>query len=103
MSNNFFENITPDYSKELFYTLFENKKVLIEKIVSAGQVSPTNFWYDQDTDEWLIILDGSTTIEFEDQLIELKKGDSYFIPAHLKHRVSSAKFNTIILAVHLKN
>ena len=41
---------------ELFETLLDNERVLIERVVSTGQVTPKGEWYDQDKDEWLIVL-----------------------------------------------
>ena len=45
-------------SEELFEALLEHEKILIEKVVSSGQVTPPGDWYDQDQDEWLIVLQG---------------------------------------------
>ena len=41
---------------ELFEILLDNNKVLIERVISTGQVTPEGEWYDQDKDEWLIVL-----------------------------------------------
>ena len=73
---------------ELFETLLDNDRVLIEKIVSTGQVTPEGEWYDQDKDEWLILLQGKGELSYEDgSRIKLSVGDYLFIPAHHKHRV----------------
>ena len=74
--------------EELFETLFDNGKVFIEKIISTGQVTPEGEWYDQDKDEWLIVLRGEGELSYEDgSRIKLTTGDYLFIPAHQKHRV----------------
>jgi len=59
------------------------------RIVSKGQSSPEGFWYDQDENEWLILLRGSAGLLFEgnDNIIELKPGDYINISANRKHRV----------------
>ena len=73
---------------ELFETLLDNDRVLIEKIVSTGQITPEGEWYDQDRDEWLIVLQGEGKLSYEDgSRINLAVGDYLFIPAHHKHRV----------------
>ena len=73
---------------ELFETLLDNDRVLIEKVVSTGQVTPQGEWYDQDKDEWLIVLQGEGELSYEDgSRIKLAVGDYSFIPAHHKHRV----------------
>lgn len=73
---------------ELIETLFNNGVMLIEKIVSTGQVTPEGEWYDQDLDEWLILLQGEGELSYEDHSrIKLVTGDYLYIPAHQKHRV----------------
>ena len=74
--------------EELIETLFENDDVLIERIVSTGQVTPAGEWYDQDKNEWLIVLQGVGELSYEDNSrIKLTEGDYLLIPAHQKHRV----------------
>ena len=51
---------------EIFDTLFENAAVQIERIASQGSSSPEGFWYDQDQDEWVLVLRGAATLEFAD-------------------------------------
>ena len=75
-------------SQELFETLLSNDRVLIKRIISTGQVTPAGEWYDQEQNEWLIVLQGSGELSYEDNSrIKLKTGDYLLIPAHLKHRV----------------
>ncbi len=45
-------------------------------------------WYDQDTDEWVILLQGEAILSYADgSETNLTPGDYLFIPAHQKHRV----------------
>jgi cupin 2 domain-containing protein len=82
------ENIPRNYDKEVFEELFRGKNVKIERIVSNGQSSPKNFWYDQEENEFVLLLEGEAEIKFADgSLAEMKKGDWLFIPSHKKHRV----------------
>jgi cupin 2 domain-containing protein len=55
----------------------------IERIISQGQTSPPDFWYDQVWNEWVIVLKGSATLQFEDEPAAraLGEGDYVFIPA----------------------
>lgn len=79
------------YNKENEITeiILENETVRIEKITSCGQKSPDGFYYDQNGDEWVSILEGRGTIEYDDGYkVSLEKGDNILIPAHKKHRVS---------------
>jgi cupin 2 domain-containing protein len=62
--------------------------VRIERIVSSGNVSPDGFWYDQEEDEWVLLITGTAVLAFEDnRTVELKAGDTLFIGAHEKHRI----------------
>jgi len=102
MENNLFQDIPEQSKEEIFTALFENKNILIERIVSFGQTSPEDFWYDQKKDEWVIVIQGSAEISFsEKETISLKTGDHLFIPAHKKHRVTRTENKTIWLAVHV--
>lgn len=86
--NNIFELPNKLSPEELLESLYKNDRVLIERIVSTGQVTPAGKWYDQDKDEWLIVLQGEGELSYEDgSRIKLTTGDYLFIPAHQKHRV----------------
>ncbi|HNK03134.1 MAG TPA: cupin, partial [Accumulibacter sp.] len=43
---------------EQFVQLLQRPGLRIERIVSTGQASPAGFWYDQDEDEWILLLAG---------------------------------------------
>lgn len=73
---------------ELFVTLAASKSVKIEKIISTGQSSPETGWYDQQSNEWVILLRGTAIIEFESSKeVRLGAGDYMLISAGTKHRV----------------
>jgi cupin 2 domain-containing protein len=73
---------------ELFETLWHNDQISIKRIISTGQVTPAGEWYDQEQNEWLIVLQGSGELSYEDNSrIKLNTGDYLLIPAHQKHRV----------------
>ncbi len=62
----------------------------VERIVSFGASSPPSFWFDQEEDEWVVVLSGEGILEFEDERRDvLKEGDWVFIPARVRHRVAS--------------
>lgn len=104
MLKNLFAAIPVDTSCETFDDLLDVPGLRIERIVSHGQESPRGFWYEQDGDEWVIVLQGSATLQVEgrDTLVPLEPGDHYWIPAGLRHRVDSTAPDgpTIWLAVH---
>ena len=73
---------------EFFEDIVRTPELLIERIVSTGQVTPAGEWYDQAKDEWVILVSGTAVIRFgTGTLVNLASGDHLFIPAHCKHRV----------------
>ncbi len=101
------ENISTSFpsepSKEVFDVLLHNQNIRIERIVSKGHTSPASGWYDQEDNEWVLVLEGAGTILFKDgREVTMQKGDFLHIPAHAKHKVSwtDPDRQTIWLAVH---
>jgi len=84
---NIFEQIVVDKEEEKFFEIFKNETIKVEKIVSNGQKSPENFWYEQEQSEFILLLEGFAILEFENREVELKKGDCLNIEAMKKHRV----------------
>lgn len=91
-------------AQEFVSRILSEPNLRIERIVSTGQCSPFDFWYDQDWNEWVILLSGGAQLLFEDeqQARSLKPGDYVHIPAHRRHRVvwTDPKEATVWLAVH---
>lgn len=94
---------------ELFEPLLapdQPHRILLERIVSTGQVTPPGEYYDQVWPEWILLLQGEAELSFEDgPPIYLTTGDSLMIQAHRRHRVSHTSQNPpcIWLALHLKS
>ena len=73
---------------EEFTDLVRSRGVKIERIVSSGQTSPAGEWYDQDRDEWVVLIQGEAVLEYEGgEKLRLAAGDHVLIPAHRRHRV----------------
>ena len=101
--NNLFCDIPAGLEDELFETLASSDKVVVERIVSTGQASPAEGWYDQDRNEFVVVLRGSARLEYEDgSQWDLATGDWVDSPAHRKHRVAwtDQTTETVWLAVH---
>jgi cupin 2 domain-containing protein len=83
--------------------LVRTSTVRIERIVSHGHRSPEGFWYDQDRNEWVVVLRGGAGVLFEGESSPrvLDPGDTLTIPAHTRHRVewTSPGEDTVWLAV----
>lgn len=105
MKRSLFDDIPAELPEELCTVLSEGEGVKIERIVSDGHASPEDFWYDQEQDEWVMLIAGSAVLSLEKnsgiEKIELNAGEHLFIPAHQRHRVesTSATEKTIWLAV----
>lgn len=60
----------------------------VERIVSHGHVTPEGQWYDQEEDEWVLVLRGSARLRLESgREVPLEAGDHMLLPARQKHRV----------------
>ena len=74
---------------------------MLERIISHGQTTPEGEWYDQERDEWVVVLEGEARLQYADgQEAVLRRGDHLFLPHHCKHRVSYTSSPCIWLAVH---
>lgn len=98
------KDIPEKLPEELIDTLCSDQNVVIERIVSRGQASPEGFWYDQEKNEFVLVIKGSAGIKIEDRddIVVMKAGDYIEIGAHVKHRVewTDSHFETVWLAVH---
>jgi cupin 2 domain-containing protein len=104
--NYIFDNIPHSSAEEIVQELARSETVRIERIVSTGQTTPVDQWYDQDENEWVMVLKGRAELLFEEdnQVISLNAGDYINIPAHARHRVVWTDLDepTIWLAVFYK-
>ena len=110
-SGNLLEGIPAQLPEELFTTLGEGPcrtgSVRVERIVSRGHASAEGFWYDQEEDEYVIVLQGAARMTLvlpggRHHHAELNAMDWLYLPAHMRHRVDWTKpdEDTIWLAVY---
>ncbi len=106
MIDNFLINLPDAKQNEVIEILQSSENIRIERITSSGQISPENFWYEQEENEWVILLKGKASLRFaeKDEIVELKVNDFVYIPAYQKHRVEYTSENeeTVWLAVFWK-
>jgi len=99
-----FDGVPPIFTGEWVERIAGKKGVRIERIVSTGQTTPEGHWYDQETDEWVLVVAGAARLRIEGEATdrELGEGDWIFLPAHCRHRVTwtRAEPPTVWLAVH---
>ena len=96
----------PGPGQESFATILEAGDLQLERIVSTGQATPEGEWFDQERDEWVLLLAGSAALRFEDEseARHLPPGDQVLIASHRRHRVdwTDARYPTVWLALHFR-
>ena len=105
--NNLFDGIPSSLADELFTPLINTPGLQVERIVSQGQGSEEDDWYDQPRSEWVVLLQGAAKLLFEEglQVVELGPGDYLLIPAHCRHKViwTPADQQSVWLAIHYED
>lgn len=105
-NGNLFAGIPATLSAERFDPLLRTRVCRLERIISIGHAALPGEWYDQDWDEWVVLLQGQAGLRFagEDAARTLTPGDYLWIPAHRRHRVEWTSENppAIWLALHLE-
>jgi cupin 2 domain-containing protein len=101
---NLFTDVEGRLGTERVDVLVDGGTVRLERIISRGHATPPGEWYDQDRDEWVVVLRGSAGLRFEGESREhvMHAGDHLVIPAHRRHRVewTDSREPTVWLAVH---
>src|SRR5262249_41428938 len=89
---------------EQFDELWRTAGLRIERIVSWGHATAAGDWFDQESDEWVVLLTGTARlcIEGRAELLEMQPGDWVFLPTRVRHRVewTDPTDPTVWLAVH---
>jgi cupin 2 domain-containing protein len=101
---NIFLDLPEVMIEEISETLLDTRHFKLERIISSGQRTPSGEWYDQETNEWVILLEGSAGLLFggETEIRVMRPGDYVHIPAHQRHRVewTNPDQKTVWLALH---
>lgn len=103
MSSNLFADLPVVTKDEVFTELLARPGARIERIVSNGQITPADAPFNQDHEEWVLILRGVARLWVDgDGERDLFPGDHMLIPAGRDHRVTRTAEGepTIWLAVH---
>ncbi len=104
MPANLFSDIPATLPEELVEILCHTEHIRIERIVSRGHTSPMVFWYDQEWNEFILLVSGRARLAFANARlpIDMAAGDWLVIPAHERHRVewTDPNLETVWLAVH---
>ena len=106
-SGNLFSKIPRSLPKEVFEDLLKSGAFRLERIISYGHKTAPSEWYNQEKNEWVVLLSGGAGLRFEGEskIRVLHPGDWVNIPAHKRHRVewTLPRRRTIWLALHYLN
>ena len=95
---NLFAAIPSLLPEELTQVLADTDGVRIERILSCGQASAPDFWYQQSEHEWVLLLSGGAVLQWADGSCQsLAPGDYVFIPAGTRHRVEGTLADEVSL------
>ena len=104
--SNLYRNIPGVVKDEIFESLVQTNHFRLERIVSKGHATPAGEWYDQEAEEWVVLLKGTAGILFEGETEAkvMAPGDYLHIPSHRRHRVewTDPVEKTVWLALHYR-
>lgn len=96
---NLYANSAAPAEGERFEPLLLQDGLLIERIVSSPRIAHEE--YCQPHAEWVLLAQGSATLDVAGESIHLRQGDYLYIPAQMRHTVLSVSDGAIWLAIHL--
>jgi cupin 2 domain-containing protein len=79
--------------------LVERPGLTVEQILSGRLSEPVSF--DQDHDEWVLVVEGRARLLVEHEDLELEAGEWVLLPARCPHTLVETHPGTSWLAVHL--
>ncbi|HVC71112.1 MAG TPA: cupin domain-containing protein [Acidimicrobiales bacterium] len=82
---------------EQTHRLAEIGEVVVDQILSGRLDGPVD--YRQDTDEWVVVLDGGATLDVDGQRMHLRPGDWVLLPAGTPHCLVETEAATSWLTV----
>ena len=101
---NLFKGVDEARQQESFTELLAGQGFRLLRVVSNGHATPPGDWYDQDDDEWVVVLKGRGRLRLADgdTLVHMGPGDWILLPAHCRHRVewTDPDQPTVWLALH---
>lgn len=96
---NLFTDAAPPAEGERFDTLLRHGNLVVERIVSASEITPRE--YVQQQDEWVVLLQGEAQLDVDGRHVALASGDYLFLPAGTPHTVKRTSQGALWMAVHL--
>lgn len=101
---NVFEALRAEPGQETSLRLHGGSNWCLDLIRSNAYCTPEEDWFDQETHEWVMVLQGSATLEYQDSIegVDLSVGDHLHLQPHRLHRVvrTDPDPGTLWLALH---
>ena len=94
---NLYKLPNPSLDTEHFQTLFHNPFLKIEAIRS--HLTKAGEWYDQEEDEWVVLIRGNAQLQVKNEVVTLQEGDSLFLPKRTPHQVLNTSEDALWLGV----
>lgn len=93
--------LNPPHGQEFFEGILQGRgRMRVERIVSHGHTSPERGWYNQEQDEWVLVLEGNARLLFKNgEEASLGRGECLLIPKYSKHKVIHTSSPCIWLAI----
>lgn len=96
---NLYDDAATPAAGERFDALLRHRNLVVERIVSSARAVPTEFVQPQD--EWVLLVQGTATLDIAGKAHALQAGDHVFLPARTPHTVTQVSDGALWLAVHL--
>lgn len=96
---NLHDNASAPTTGERFDTLLRHRNLHVERIVSSRDTQPAE--YVQEQDEWVLLVQGTATLDIDGKSMKLMAGDHVFLPARTPHTVTEVSQGAMWLAIHL--
>jgi cupin 2 domain-containing protein len=84
-----FADLPARLAQELIEMLTQSGGARLERTVSLRHATPSGEWYDQETNEWVVLFRGAAVPRLEDEPGPRRRapGNWFDIRAHRRHRV----------------
>ena len=96
---NLFADLAPPADGEHFEVLRAMNGARVERIISSATPQPGV--YEQDHDEWVVLLRGNAVLDVGGARLMLNAGDYVFLAAGVRHEVRETSTGALWLALHV--
>ena len=81
------------------FTCFTNNELSTVKLLYVNQGEQLSLQYHSKREEFWKVIEGSPEIVIGGEVHNANKGDEFFIPINIEHRIGASKDNVVILEI----